>query len=100
MGVRILYDRKQDLACLYCSTSDWAFGPVVSSYDLEEHEISPVKRLEQFVRWLREDYVPRREDVILGWSGDPRELTPAGLERAWGEFLVEHNRSRTKAERP
>lgn len=30
MGVRILTDRQSDYpqAVLYCSTSDWAFGPV------------------------------------------------------------------------
>jgi hypothetical protein len=100
MGVRILYDERQDLACLYCSTSGWAFGPVVGPYELDrhdpDHQTDPVEILEQFLRWLREaDYVPRREDIILGWSGDPRELTPAGLERAWGEFLVAQDRGRT-----
>ena len=30
MGVRIVHDRDQGLAALFCSTSDFAFGPVFS----------------------------------------------------------------------
>lgn len=30
MGVRVLHDVEDDQACLYCSTTDWAFGPVFS----------------------------------------------------------------------
>jgi hypothetical protein len=28
MGCRIIHDREQNIAALYCSTSDVAFGPV------------------------------------------------------------------------
>lgn len=45
MGVRILYDSDNDMACLYCSTSMWAFGPVMN--DEEEAE--------EFIKYLGED---------------------------------------------
>jgi hypothetical protein len=51
MGVRILTDRSSDQAVLTCSTTDWAFGPVVSDSDHHDAE----ERLEAFLRWLRVD---------------------------------------------
>lgn len=56
MGCRILYDGLKDIACLYCSTSDVAFGPLFS--DDGEHDAE--ERAESFVRWLLLD--PRRYD--------------------------------------
>jgi hypothetical protein len=53
MGVRILIDNEQDLATLYCSTSDWAFGPVVGPHD--NLDKSPAERLEAFARWYVTD---------------------------------------------
>ncbi len=51
MGVHILSDASSDQATLFCSTTDWAFGPVVS--DSDDHDA--VERLEAFLRWLRVD---------------------------------------------
>jgi hypothetical protein len=51
MGVRILYDSKHGLAALYCSTSDWAFGPVFSDDD----EASASDQAEVFSDWLSKD---------------------------------------------
>jgi hypothetical protein len=74
MGVRILSDIRQDYsnishANLYCSTSDWAFGPVF--YGDDEHDAH--ERAEAFCRWLG-DREPRRmsdselETVYHEWS--------------------------------
>lgn len=57
MGVRIIHDTKNDVACLYDSVSDVAFGPVF--YGLDESEAGePVDELEMaegFRAWLRAD---------------------------------------------
>lgn len=47
MGCRILYDPKVG-AALYCSTTDWAFGPLFES----------VEQAEAFLEWVPSD--PRR----------------------------------------
>lgn len=58
MGVRILGDYKR--AVMYCSTTDWAFGPVFS--DDDEHDAD--ERIHAFLRWLKVD--PRTfEDAEL-----------------------------------
>jgi len=56
MGVRIIGD--DETAVMYCSTTDWAFGPVFS--DKDEH--SAFERIESFLRWLRVD--PREFDEV------------------------------------
>ena len=77
MGVRILSDRKQDMACLYCSTSDAAFGPVFYKSDDQDAE----ERAEAFLVWLR---VARGVDArvlddaalnsaVSDWSAQERE---------------------------
>ena len=51
MGVRILMDTSYpggSIACLYCSTSGWAFGPIFEGDD--EHDGDD--RAEAFCRWL------------------------------------------------
>ena len=59
MGCRILYDERHDLACLYCSTSDVAFGPVFSNGTVESgHHHDAEERAEAFLRYLNTD--PRR----------------------------------------
>jgi hypothetical protein len=58
MGCRILHDRDADLAVLYCSTSDVAFGPVFT--DSEHGEQDASERAAAFLRWLPCD--PRRLD--------------------------------------
>jgi hypothetical protein len=62
MALRLLVDQKQNLACMYCTTSDWAFGPV-----------GEPERLQQFVEWLGED---------------ARGLPAHWLEAEWGVFCA------------
>jgi hypothetical protein len=48
MGLRILYDPADDMAVMYCSTSDWAFGPVLYGPDAND-------RCQAFIDWLPRD---------------------------------------------
>lgn len=68
MGWRIL--KGDDSACFYCSTSDWAFGPVFS--DENGHDAD--ERAEAFARWL----------VI-----DPRTLTDGELASRYTAWLAQ-----------
>ena len=36
MGVHILRDKETNYCCLYCSTTMWAFGNIMYSYDEAE----------------------------------------------------------------
>lgn len=86
MGLRILYDARQDHAALYCSTSDWAFGPVFYG----NREIYALERAEAFIRWLP-NFSPQEKEIgPLGYrNADPRTLTEQGVERAYGEWLAQ-----------
>lgn len=85
MGVRILSDTRQDYmnishACLYCSTSDWAFGPVF--YGDDEHDAAD--RAAAFCRWLDDR--------------EPRRMTDVELEQAYADW-VRQEAEQWKAER-
>ena len=76
MGVHILSCSRQDLACLYCSTSDHAFGPVFyKSADQEADE-----RAESFLLWLRE-----------ARGVDARTLDDAALSSAVSEWSAQEH---------
>ena len=45
MGVRILCDGENGDSCFYCSTTMWAFGPVMRDYETAEG----------FCEWLNQD---------------------------------------------
>ena len=67
MGVRILHDDTQGMAALYCSTSDSAFGPIISKG--EDHDAQ--ERAEAFLTWL---------------PLDARQYEDADLEMMWSAF--------------
>lgn len=53
MGVRILHDRKAEMATIYCSTSEWSLGPIFHDnrgLGLEANEIA-----NRFLKWLPSD---------------------------------------------
>jgi hypothetical protein len=50
MGVRILHDAKAEMACLYDSVSDEAFGPVFGGADAEDQVNSFLEFLDQDAR--------------------------------------------------
>lgn len=74
MGIHVLsndgqdYDRSTDHAVMYCSTTDWAFGPVFS--DDDEHGAR--ERLDSFLRFMG--------------GTDPRRLSDAELEGKYGDW--------------
>lgn len=94
MGVRILYDDSSvGQACLYCSTSGWAFGPVFMDGDHALGDRSGLDRAQAFLAWL-DTYTPEPADLnalgrVRGWRHDPRELEESGLERAFGIWLAQ-----------
>ena len=73
MGVRILHDRESDVAALYCSTSDVAFGPLF--YGTREREGD--ERAEAFVKWLPQDarrYTDRElMQQFVMWQGQEED---------------------------
>ena len=69
MGIRIIESRDGKMAALYCSTTDWAFGPVFSDYD----ESEAGERALAFLRWL---------------PLDARKYIDSDLERKYSEWLV------------
>ncbi len=89
MGCLILSDRDSQQAALYCSTTEWAFGPIFG--DDREHDAS--ERAEAFLRWLTVTPLwPQFEQVATfldRGKHDARELSDAGLARAYAEWLAQ-----------
>lgn len=87
MGCHIVYDQNQNLAVLYCSTSEWAFGPVFS--DEGDHDAND--RAEAFCRWLGETdtWAGYEKEPIQTSRRDPRELTDIGLQAAYHDWLLQ-----------
>lgn len=63
MGIHVLEDRESGQAVFFCSTSDWAFGPVMPS---PEHARA-------FLKWL---------------ASDPRHFSDGELGLRWCDFCV------------
>ena len=107
MGCRILFDDSHyedslvTMACLYCSTTDVAFGPVFSGDP--EHDHDARERAEAFLRWL--DVTPawstlERHSYVRQGQRDPRELTDVGLQTAYAIWLKQEQWAREdRAER-
>jgi hypothetical protein len=81
MAVAVLFDKWQDRACLYCTTSGQAFGPVFH-WDAEA-------KAEAFLEWFESGRILDNQtafDVLAGMSGDgsdPRAFNAAELERLY-----------------
>ena len=77
MGVRALEEYDGGRVVLYCSTTDWAFGPVFES---KAHAQS-------LLTWLRE--CPQPHTFHLGWNSgaDPRNFLSCELEKAYSIWL-------------
>lgn len=83
---------------LYCTTSDWSFGPVFD--DSDDHDAD--ERAEAFVRWLAtcqtwlnyESAAP----LIMRVSQDPRELSDVGLQHAYADWLAQEIEQWTREE--
>lgn len=64
MGCRILYDAKEDMAALYDSVTDTAFGPVF--YQGEDYT-DAATRAEKFLEWLPGDARQYMASELTGW---------------------------------
>lgn len=80
MGVRTI--GHDNFAVMYCSTTDWAFGPVFNERDGHD----AFERIESFLRWFK-----RNGDVYPLWYDDPRQLTDSELERKYSEWLKQED---------
>jgi hypothetical protein len=83
MGVRILSDRETGVACLYCSTTQWAFGPLFESRE----------DAEEFLAWVRSRSAgewAKYDKFKVDDTGrcDPRMLTDSGLKHAVSDWLA------------
>jgi len=87
MGCHILHDARRDAAVLYCSTSDWAFGPVFT--DRDDHDAD--ERAEAFVRWLAttETWRTYEQEPFGTGPRDPRGLTEGGLAQAYLDWQAQ-----------
>jgi hypothetical protein len=85
MGVRILHDEANAMAAFFCSTSDFAFGPVFCNKEGRPAS----ERAEAFNRWLlhRSNW-PNKVAGIFG-RFDLRVLNDSQMEQAYGEWLVQ-----------
>lgn len=79
MGVRILMDQGSELACLYCSTSGWAFGPTFTGNQATDE--TPEECAERFLDWLAVRHGGDRRNA------DPRRLEDRELEPLYYEWL-------------
>lgn len=91
MGVRIAHDKDMDIAILFCSTTDTAFGPVFSD---GEHDHDAQERAEAFLRWIERtdtwhDYDQVGLNVGSRRDRDVRQLTDGALELAYSAWLVQ-----------
>jgi hypothetical protein len=78
MGVHTL--RGDDQACMFCSTTDWAFGPVFS----DDGNHSAEERIESFLRWFRTN-----GSIPPLYYDDPRQLTDSELESKYSDWRAQ-----------
>jgi hypothetical protein len=98
MGVRVLYDSDQNIAALYCSTTDVAFGPLFQ--DDGQHDGD--ERAESFLRWLptAPRWIRYEKTADFGRDHDPRQLSDNGLQQAWSDWLVQETAQWTREDAP
>ncbi len=70
MGCQIISSHMGSVAVMYCSTTDWAFGPVF--FDTDTHAAD--ERILSFMRWL----------VV-----DPRSLHDNMLQSKYHDWLTQ-----------
>lgn len=80
MGLRILHDASGGSAALYCSTTDWAFGPVFH----ETEDAMASEHAECFVQWLPQD-ARRYTDMEL----ERKYADWQGLAKCWDHKRVQ-----------
>ena len=94
MAVDIIHDRAAEMAVMYCTTTDRAFGPVFTGPGCAEDA-------EDFLYWVRhnpgpvEDRLTPAAALFTGCTGtDPRDYTSVGLERLYQRWTQASDRYR------
>jgi hypothetical protein len=77
MGCRIMHDRELNVAALYCSTTDVAFGPLFEESDKWEAD----ERAEAFCRWLVTDPRILSESDLMARYSEWRSQEDAQYKR-------------------
>jgi len=87
MSVRVLYDDQEDAAILYCSTSQWAFGPLFTGNDDHDGQ----ERAAAFLDWLQSEAAPywSYDKTQIGDRRDARLLTDDGMQRAYADWMAQ-----------
>lgn len=75
MSVQILENKKGDQAVMYCNTTDWALGPVISDYNENGFYYPAESVAMEFLKWLD--------------PTDPRELKDNELESKYSSFIYD-----------
>jgi len=78
MAVEIIHDPRRAVAAMWCNTTGQAFGPVFTGPGCEQDA-------DDFIVWVASspDRTLVRTDEIWVDGTDPRDYTPAGLERMY-----------------
>jgi hypothetical protein len=92
MGCRIMHDREQNIATLYCSTTDVAFGPLFCDIDL-------FVRPDDANYYVVQDAGERAEAFLRWLPCDPRTLADADLMRSYCLWLTDET-AQYKRENP
>lgn len=87
MAVRTITTHLDSVAVMYCSTTDWAFGPVF--YDSDEH--SADERIHSFLRWLQIDARSLPDNILERKYSDWRAQEAEQWEREEEEERVRLN---------
>jgi hypothetical protein len=95
MSVCVLHDEKHDLAALYCSSSDFAFGPVFSA----NHGKDATERAEAFLRWIDANPKPNATSRLFD-RFDVRHLNDQEISLAYSEWLAQEEQQYTREQTP
>ena len=71
MGVRVMWNHDDTKAVMYCSVSDWAFGPLFN----DDNDHSARENAESFINWLHRTK-----------GSDPRTLSDNDLEKVYADW--------------
>lgn len=65
MGVRVIYDEKENMAAIYCSVVDIVFGPAIYG----DEKVDAERLAWKFLQWLPQDARQYRDDELMAkWS--------------------------------
>jgi hypothetical protein len=86
MGVRVLHDEENAMAAIFCSTSDFAFGPVLHAKDGRPAD----ERAEAFIRYVNAHPESNPTSGLFG-KFDIRHLSDEQLENKYHQWLAQEN---------